>query len=120
MRRSNYTQIKIHTESLKKKDMKAVIFSLLCIASRLWKVKFVKTSRRVSGNALGLGWGTAIKKIISLLGVSTGLKKHNTAFPSSAVVQRLFSVGTDVMKPKRSRLSDEHFVMIVFLKYLKV
>ena len=42
--------------------------------------------------------------------------QFNTALPSSAAVERLFSVGKDVLKPKRSGLTDEHFEMLVFLK----
>ena len=42
--------------------------------------------------------------------------QYNTALPSSAAVERLFSVGKDVLKPKRSGLTDEHFEMLVFLK----
>ena len=41
---------------------------------------------------------------------------YNTAVPSSAAVERLFSLGKDVLKPKRGRLSDKHFEMLVFLK----
>ena len=40
--------------------------------------------------------------------------KCNTAIPSSAAVERLFSLGKDVLKPKQSALSDEHFEMLVF------
>ena len=40
----------------------------------------------------------------------------NTPIPSSAAVERLFSLGKDVLRPKRSRLTDEHFEMLVFLK----
>ena len=43
--------------------------------------------------------------------------KYNTAIPSSAAVECLFSLGKDVLKPKRSGLSNEHFEMLVFLKY---
>jgi len=42
--------------------------------------------------------------------------KFNTPIPSRAAVERLFSQGKDVSKPKRSGLSDEHFEMLVFLK----
>ena len=40
----------------------------------------------------------------------------NTAILSSAAIERLFSVGKDVLKPKRSGLTDQNFEMLVFLK----
>ena len=42
--------------------------------------------------------------------------KFNTPIPSSAAVERLFSTGKDVLKPKRSRLTDKHFKMLLFLR----
>ena len=39
-----------------------------------------------------------------------------TTILSSAAIERLFSVGKDVLKPKRSGLTDQHFEMLVFLK----
>ena len=39
----------------------------------------------------------------------------NTAILSSATIE-LFSVGKDVLKPKRSNVTDQHFEMLVFLK----
>ena len=44
--------------------------------------------------------------------------KLNTPIPSSAAVERLFSLGKDVLRPKRSDMSDDHFEMAVFLKGL--
>ena len=41
--------------------------------------------------------------------------KFNTPIPSSAAVERLFSTEKDVLKPKRSRLTDKHFEMLLFL-----
>ena len=40
----------------------------------------------------------------------------NTAILSSAAIERLFSLGKDVLKPKRSGLTDQTFEMLVFLK----
>ena len=59
------------------------------------------------------------KGIVTLLSSTTlreSFVKYNTAMPFSAAVERLFSFGKDVLKPKRSGLSDEHFEMLVFLK----
>ena len=40
----------------------------------------------------------------------------NTAILSSAAIERLFSVGKDMLKPKRCGLTNQHFDMSVFLK----
>ncbi|XP_042229003.1 zinc finger BED domain-containing protein 4-like [Homarus americanus] len=42
--------------------------------------------------------------------------KYNTPIPSSAAVERMFSMGKDVLRPKRCRMSDKHFEMLVFLR----
>ena len=42
--------------------------------------------------------------------------RYNTALPSSAAVERVFSVGKDILKPKRAGLSDDHFEVLIFLK----
>ena len=41
--------------------------------------------------------------------------KLNTGLPASAAVERLFSLGGRVFSPLRSRLSSEHFDMMLFL-----
>ncbi|KAG0725717.1 hypothetical protein GWK47_004578 [Chionoecetes opilio] len=42
--------------------------------------------------------------------------RYNTPMPSSAAVDRLFSMGSDVMRPKRSSLTAKNFEKLVFLK----
>jgi len=42
--------------------------------------------------------------------------KFNTPIPSSAAVERLFSVGRDILRPKRSSMSDGNFDRVMFLR----
>ena len=42
--------------------------------------------------------------------------KYNTAIPSSAAVERLFSVGKDILRAKRAALSDANFKRLMFMK----
>ena len=42
--------------------------------------------------------------------------KYNTGIPSSAAIERVFSVGSDVMEPKRGTLSSENFERLVFIR----
>ncbi|KAG0714025.1 hypothetical protein GWK47_014943 [Chionoecetes opilio] len=41
--------------------------------------------------------------------------KYNTAIPSSAAVERLFSQGSDIMKAKRASLTSDYFERLVGL-----
>lgn len=43
----------------------------------------------------------------------------NTGLPASAAVERLFSLGGRVFSPLRSKLSSEHFEMMVFLRSVR-
>ena len=54
---------------------------------------------------------------VRVLAISVSLQfQYNTTLPSSAAVERLFSLDKDILKPKRCGLSDEHFEMLAFLK----
>ena len=57
-----------------------------------------------------------LKKTTKYRGTCSMFIHSNNAILSSAAIERLFSVGKDVLKPKRSGLTDQHFEMLVFLK----
>ena len=63
------------------------------------------------------------KKIEDNFFADAALKKlfvqYNICLPSSAAVERLFSMGKHILKPKRFGLSDKHFEMLAFLKGIK-
>ncbi len=42
--------------------------------------------------------------------------QYNTTIPSRAAVERIFSTGKDILKPKRASLSDKNFERLMFLK----
>ena len=42
--------------------------------------------------------------------------KYNTALPSGAAVERLFSTEKDIIRLKKAGLSNEHFNMLVLFK----
>jgi len=42
--------------------------------------------------------------------------KFNTSIPSSAAVERLFSIGKDILTAKRATLSDANFEKLMFMK----
>ena len=42
--------------------------------------------------------------------------KYNSILPSSAPVERIFSISTNINKPKRNKLNDINFALLVLLK----
>ena len=42
--------------------------------------------------------------------------RYNTPIPSSAAVERLFSLGKDILRLKCCRITDKHFEMLLFLR----
>jgi len=42
--------------------------------------------------------------------------KYNTPLPSSAAVERLFCMGGDILRAKRSTLTNSHFEQLIFIK----
>ena len=42
--------------------------------------------------------------------------KYNSILPSSAPVGRMFSIATNINKPKRNKLNDTNFELFVLLK----
>ena len=44
---------------------------------------------------------------------------HNMALPSSAPVERLFSLGGLVLMPKRNQLIDDRFEKLLLMRYNK-
>lgn len=45
--------------------------------------------------------------------------RYNTGFPASAACERLFSVGKDIFRPKRNRLSDANFEKLLLCRVNK-
>ena len=41
--------------------------------------------------------------------------RYNTPIPSSAAVERLFSLGKDILHLQRCQMTDKHFEMLLFL-----
>ena len=48
---------------------------------------------------------------------ATAFRRHNATLPSSAAVERLFSVAGQIMIPRRCKMSDTVFEQTVFLRY---
>ena len=61
--------------------------------------------------------GYEIESVNKFSNIRKMFLKYNAPTPSSAPVERLFSLGGLVLNPKRNRLSDKRFERLVLMRY---
>jgi len=61
--------------------------------------------------------GYEVETLKKFSNIKTIYLKYNTPTPSSAPVERLFSLGGLVLTPKRNSLSDKRFERLVLMRY---
>lgn len=58
------------------------------------------------------------KSLLAFPKIAAAFCRYNAALPSSAVVERLFSVAGQILTARRCKMSDENFDHSVFLRYI--
>ena len=60
---------------------------------------------------------TTVDMLTQYPAVAESFKKCNSTLPSSATVERLFSVASQILTKRRCRISDKNFDKLIFLHY---
>jgi len=92
--------------------------------------KFLRTGTQRSGGNESLpshdcGWSDFVRKVpdnVEMLVRHKCVKKFflrtNTALPSSAAIERMFSIAGNIFTSKRARMTWEHFEERLFARFL--
>lgn len=59
---------------------------------------------------------TTVESLAQYPAVAAAFRKSNSTLPSSAAVERLFSVASQVLTARRCKMADDTFDKLVFLR----